>query len=114
MKAVQRSIQQRHAEDATPLALVAAAGAARGDAPGASEASHAMASVRAIQNELMINADGSMAPLTLRQRLWYGSRKHLLIERLSYARRHAQRIADILTKPLTGELFKKLRALLLN
>ena len=68
MRMVKRSIQQRYTEDSTPVEVAAMAGAGAGEGNGASAATRAMASVRAIQNELMINADGSMAPLTLRQR----------------------------------------------
>jgi len=99
MRMVKRSIQQRYTEDSTPVEVAAMAGAGAGEVHGASAATRAMASVRAIQNELMINADGTMAPLTLRQRLWYGSRKHLLVERLRHARKHAEHIVDEVRAP---------------
>jgi hypothetical protein len=99
MRMVKRSIQQRYTEDSTPVEVAAMAGAGAGEGNGASAATRAMASVRAIQNELMINADGTMAPLTLRQRLWYGSRKHLLVERLRHARKDAERIVDEVRAP---------------
>ena len=51
-----------------------------------------LASARAIEQQLGIYADGTLAPLTLWQRLRYGSREAFLISKISAARKEAKRI----------------------
>ena len=51
-----------------------------------------LASARAIEQQLGIYADGTLAPLTLWQRLRYGSREALLIGKIAAARKKAKRI----------------------
>ena len=50
------------------------------------------ASLRAIQHQLKINPDGSLAQLTFKELFWYGTRQNMLVKRVERARREAKQI----------------------
>ena len=58
----------------------------------------AIASLRAVEEQLMINPDGTLKPLTVRQRLFYGDRETLLLRQLTAAQKESFRIRDELEK----------------
>ena len=53
-----------------------------------------IASLRAVEEQLMINPDGTLKPLTARQRLLYGDRETRLVRQLSAAQKDAFRIQN--------------------
>ena len=57
-----------------------------------------IASLRAVEEQLMINPDGTLKPLTARQRLLYGDRETRLLRQLTVAQKQSLRIRDELVE----------------
>ena len=57
-----------------------------------------ISSLRAVEEQLMINPDGTLKPLTTRQRLLYGDRETRLLRQLTAAQKQSFRIRDELVE----------------
>ena len=66
-----------------------------------------LASMKAIRSELMVNYDGSMKPITMRQRLFYRDRQDLIERKIISARIGAQKISKkIMSMDVHDDSFK--------
>ena len=73
----------------------------RADASGLSTTK--LATMKAVETQLMINFDGSLKPLTCRQRLFYTDRESLLGKRILLVRRKAKEICDEINEMEVGD-----------
>jgi hypothetical protein len=86
LERVQRSMHDRYMESSVPVWR-------RTFFDGSDSKEH-QASIRAIQHQLKINPDGSLAPLTFRETLTYGNRQNMLVKRIERARREGRQVKD--------------------
>ena len=59
--------------------------------------------MKAVRTQLMVNFDGTLQPLTARQRLFYTDRQHLLESKLGKARSKAQEICTMVSEIELGD-----------
>ena len=59
--------------------------------------------MRAIQTELMVNFDGTMMPLTFRQRLLHSDRQSLLEKKIALVRMRSKAICDSVEEIEVGD-----------
>ena len=85
MNRVKASIERRYHQASTPAWLATT---------NTRTSKVTIASVRAVEDQLFVNPDGTMKPLTIRQRLWMGTLERYLVRRIEAARKGAEKIRE--------------------
>jgi len=98
MYRVKASIERRYHQASTPAWLATTS---------ARTSKVTIASVRAVEDLLFVNPDGTMKPLTIRQRLFMGTLESYLVRRIEAARKGAEKIREELKELEVSPLFIK-------